>query len=342
MSRKLSRRCKFLRVVTRFNTRWFKYDRDYLCVNKSQFVPVIFEPPCIFSDVKSQFHRRKGRWRKPLPATRSYLFTAFMAEYQRVYHFQQSACLYNFGYLNHCEGSSLQTNAANQGFLRRRVVLRSIVCSLVSFLHTWPPSSVPTTLLKAEAISTPCNVAVLGRRTARSKVVHNALTDVYSEPGRLSLHLVHPLQILFPVSSPLQLQPRAPLWLPSPNKVIPLRATSLDMPRTTRIRAMLFVAYSNSQSLMLTSKSLTERKTKHRAFCRRWHLPPVSKVIRSIKVQSKWGYSPANEDEFPALPRRRLPVPNWCAMSVDRSCSVSTSFWLLGTERGGKIFESSG
>ena len=29
------------------NTRWFKYDRDYLCVNKSQFVPVIFEPPCI-------------------------------------------------------------------------------------------------------------------------------------------------------------------------------------------------------------------------------------------------------------------------------------------------------
>ena len=32
---------------TPFNTRWFKYDRDYLCVNKSQFVPVIFEPPCI-------------------------------------------------------------------------------------------------------------------------------------------------------------------------------------------------------------------------------------------------------------------------------------------------------
>ena len=27
-------------------TRWFKYDRAYLCVNKSQSVPVIFEPPC--------------------------------------------------------------------------------------------------------------------------------------------------------------------------------------------------------------------------------------------------------------------------------------------------------
>jgi hypothetical protein len=31
------------------STRWFKYDRDYLCVNKSQFVPVIFEPPCTFT-----------------------------------------------------------------------------------------------------------------------------------------------------------------------------------------------------------------------------------------------------------------------------------------------------
>jgi hypothetical protein len=30
------------------HTRWFKYDWDYLCVNKSQFVPVIFEPPCMF------------------------------------------------------------------------------------------------------------------------------------------------------------------------------------------------------------------------------------------------------------------------------------------------------
>jgi hypothetical protein len=30
-------------------TRWFKYDRDYLCVNKSQSVPVIFEPPCTSS-----------------------------------------------------------------------------------------------------------------------------------------------------------------------------------------------------------------------------------------------------------------------------------------------------
>jgi hypothetical protein len=35
-------------IVTNINTRWFKYDRDYLCVNKSQFVLVIFEPPCTF------------------------------------------------------------------------------------------------------------------------------------------------------------------------------------------------------------------------------------------------------------------------------------------------------
>jgi hypothetical protein len=32
---------------TSVTTRWFKYDRDYLCVNISQFVPVLFEPPCI-------------------------------------------------------------------------------------------------------------------------------------------------------------------------------------------------------------------------------------------------------------------------------------------------------
>ena len=31
-------------------TRWFKYDRDDLCVNESQFVPVIFEPPCKYSE----------------------------------------------------------------------------------------------------------------------------------------------------------------------------------------------------------------------------------------------------------------------------------------------------
>ena len=37
-------------------TRWFKYDRDYLCVNKSQFVPVIFEPPCrIRMEILSSF-----------------------------------------------------------------------------------------------------------------------------------------------------------------------------------------------------------------------------------------------------------------------------------------------
>jgi hypothetical protein len=30
------------------NTRWFKYDRDCFCVNKSQFVPDIFEPFCTY------------------------------------------------------------------------------------------------------------------------------------------------------------------------------------------------------------------------------------------------------------------------------------------------------
>jgi hypothetical protein len=34
------------RIILGEEYRWFKYDRDDLCVNKSQFVPVIFEPPC--------------------------------------------------------------------------------------------------------------------------------------------------------------------------------------------------------------------------------------------------------------------------------------------------------
>ena len=34
--------------IIKRNTRWFKYDWEYLCVNKSQFVPVIFELPGIY------------------------------------------------------------------------------------------------------------------------------------------------------------------------------------------------------------------------------------------------------------------------------------------------------
>ena len=33
--------------ITGQSTRWFKYDRDCLCVNLATSVPVIFEPPCI-------------------------------------------------------------------------------------------------------------------------------------------------------------------------------------------------------------------------------------------------------------------------------------------------------
>jgi hypothetical protein len=43
------------------NTRWFKYDRDDLCVNKSQFVPVIFEPPCTFIPINSRNMYRQDR-----------------------------------------------------------------------------------------------------------------------------------------------------------------------------------------------------------------------------------------------------------------------------------------
>jgi hypothetical protein len=36
-----------------YSTRWFKYDRDYLCVNKSQ-------PPCIFSIVTVLWTKKPG------------------------------------------------------------------------------------------------------------------------------------------------------------------------------------------------------------------------------------------------------------------------------------------
>jgi hypothetical protein len=42
------------------NTTWFKYDRDYLCVNESQFVPVIFEPPCTLQVLKHLVTRLWG------------------------------------------------------------------------------------------------------------------------------------------------------------------------------------------------------------------------------------------------------------------------------------------
>jgi hypothetical protein len=35
-----------MNLIQALSTRWFKYDRGWLCVNKSQFVPIIFEPPC--------------------------------------------------------------------------------------------------------------------------------------------------------------------------------------------------------------------------------------------------------------------------------------------------------
>jgi hypothetical protein len=49
-----------------FITKWFKYDLDDLCVNKSQSVPVIFEPPCNYIYVLCLLrwllneHKRRG------------------------------------------------------------------------------------------------------------------------------------------------------------------------------------------------------------------------------------------------------------------------------------------
>jgi hypothetical protein len=45
--------CSCKAEMLHHSTRWFKYDQDNLCVNKSEFVPVILEPPCIFYTVFS-------------------------------------------------------------------------------------------------------------------------------------------------------------------------------------------------------------------------------------------------------------------------------------------------
>jgi hypothetical protein len=54
-------------------TRWFKYARDYLCLNKEQFVPVIFEPPC-----KTGFGGAVGLTRKFGLATKGEKFLSFL------------------------------------------------------------------------------------------------------------------------------------------------------------------------------------------------------------------------------------------------------------------------
>jgi hypothetical protein len=49
----------YMHAYTHILTRWFTYDRDYLCVNKSQFVSVIFEPPCIYIHTHTYIHAYK-------------------------------------------------------------------------------------------------------------------------------------------------------------------------------------------------------------------------------------------------------------------------------------------
>jgi hypothetical protein len=56
-------------------TRWFKYDRDYLCVNKSQFVPVIFEPPCNCKFEARPFTMSKDN----IPTVNQYLFNIYFS-----------------------------------------------------------------------------------------------------------------------------------------------------------------------------------------------------------------------------------------------------------------------
>jgi hypothetical protein len=56
------------RTYTPVYTRWFKYDGDNLCVNKSQFVQVIFEPPCTNPSMQFTFQLLSWRIKRPYTA----------------------------------------------------------------------------------------------------------------------------------------------------------------------------------------------------------------------------------------------------------------------------------
>jgi hypothetical protein len=55
------------------STRWFKYDRDCLCVNKPQFVPVIFEPPC--NKMSNRLIKQTKFYRRLIKQTNKYIYT---------------------------------------------------------------------------------------------------------------------------------------------------------------------------------------------------------------------------------------------------------------------------
>jgi hypothetical protein len=56
--------------------RWLKYDRDDLCVNKSLFVPVIFQPPCIKMS-STCLWRESGSFKKSINMRTNYAVKYF-------------------------------------------------------------------------------------------------------------------------------------------------------------------------------------------------------------------------------------------------------------------------
>jgi hypothetical protein len=76
------------------NTRWFKYDRDYLCVNKSQFVPVIFEPPCMLQHGQQNSKAQQHNQTFPICVLHTYCSTRVPSIWASILVCAQFSCLF--------------------------------------------------------------------------------------------------------------------------------------------------------------------------------------------------------------------------------------------------------
>jgi hypothetical protein len=95
---------------TQICTMWFKYDRDDLCVNKSQFVPDIFEAPCIYLFL---FHGNSGFANAPqyyvIRTFFSLLITCLIVHYSAHLFIQMKRLVRQYCVLRVCSGLRVMT-----------------------------------------------------------------------------------------------------------------------------------------------------------------------------------------------------------------------------------------
>ena len=125
-------------IRTYVRTRWFKYDRDWLCVNKSQFVPVIFEPPCIYIHtyvriyIHTYIHTALAGVVTPTTRLTSLLFFLLL----RYVWFLAQKLAWVLGRVPNWHKAQLTTNCLTP--TERLVILGSITERLVDFVGSRP------------------------------------------------------------------------------------------------------------------------------------------------------------------------------------------------------------